>query len=582
METEAILWSISGNKRRAIIFNNTRKLNGTNPQTPEEKSFLKENKIENEILGYEIAYGVVKEFKFDNEKDLKDIHLYLILIYEYIESYEERMDKFDDLFKTISFTDLILLWWDLIDNIDKAKYLDLFHDIFSKILDILIIVVNDNSDLKKELFSAGNFVVSSTEIYKQLIEAWFEPDCDKASNRESTNKSRMSLARLQNIYCWFSMDSELWDILLKYGNYFDILTSSFVNNSKAISPKIWYYSWIALTYLCSSCPKTVDITDFSVILEEMAMELTSEGEMNRTNMYSLEAILSLLLHYKTEKELKKAVLFVKEKINIIVRVLFTFYSEIEDFPDKFDDFIRSSLELSSMFIEHDWCLHTYDLLHQSVFRGLLFITEKVKFQEKAFGFLAWVFRRVTWEVSKHKESKWIDDILKNPVIAFMNDKIIQRNYIKVFEQGNENIKLQFINLLVELFSYWNEVVTHDYLIEDLGILSTLQKKDNPFGSNNIDGEESFPPIFIFLIEIIERKELLRPMLSSMKLIYQILKFGEGISNEDGINDLAIEFQELRGDKALEDLYNHKNNVIYEASIAILKEFYQEKDGLFNE
>ena len=118
-----------------------------------------------------------------------------------------------------------------------------------------------------------------------------------------------------------------------------------------------------------------------------------------------------------------------------------------------EEFIKNSLELLSLFVEHDTVDCFEDILHQDVLHGLLLTTNIIEVREEAYYFFGIAFKRFSWELFKEGKREIIDKSQKNLILKFMNEKVIERDYEQVFSEGSLIAKAQFIRLLSELVSY---------------------------------------------------------------------------------------------------------------------------------
>ncbi|CAI2361296.1 unnamed protein product [Moneuplotes crassus] len=579
-------------KRKVKMFMQRREEMIDSHQTQEEKEFLKSHKIQDNILGFENTFEVLRCLKATNPDDLKDIHLYLTLLSEYVSEFSKDSKEFPQLFEKVGFEEVFGYCVELIDMIDKSEHIDQFYDIFDKILDFSTTLCEESEDFKDQLFYCRDFVPVTCNIYKWLAKFWSDEfvqkeDLGKAEEGLNSlyNKTTRSLVKLQVLFTYLSMDIVRLEILLKDGDYLKIISNLFMVNRNLKSKKVWFYSCSSLIFLCQYVESKINIEEYEDILESIAFELTSQGEMTEMNMQSLEVVLLILKQYKQEADLKEAVSFVKFKINVIMNICYDFYSELamvyEDCgPFQMNDTQKQiteiTLEIMTIFVENDSDSHLEAITSDDVFFGILEATDQCKEKEKLFSFLACVIQRYSWECGNEICSKtFTTQPHRAPIALIIGNGIIKDNYNKVLESSTEMEKTEFIRLLKELFIYANQVENIDRALIDIGFFSSCTNKEA-----NLQyaprSEEPIKCIFSDLIPIIESRKAPKLLISSLHLLHSLLCFGQRRTKDGEENPLAVDFTEKGGTDALENLLEDPNQGIAKICEEILYLYFRSK------
>ncbi|CAI2361079.1 unnamed protein product [Moneuplotes crassus] len=583
-------------KRRAKIYKEKRQMMPAKHQTHKEREFIKDNKVFDNVEGFEATFEHLKEFKAGNCRDLENIHLYLTLLSEYTIDFVEEKKDFAELFQNINYHEMFDYCTEVIDKIDRQEHQNRFHDILDRILDIFIILCEENDDFLDKLFYCDEFVPITSQIYKWLSKFWNEKfpqklqenkseenKCEENKSHETLlNKARRSLSKLQVLYIYFSISQDRAEILLKDGNYLETISNLFVYNKSLKCKKIWYYSCVSAINLCSTTKTAID--KYKDILESIAIDLKGDN-ISIINTDSLNVILSILNQYNKEAELKKAVDFVGSKVSNLMDICINFYSELTQISEKFEgpktdgiceELIHITSDIMSIFIEYDKNSYIEEIISEEVFEGILKALNKCKTKGKVFSFLACFTETYSWELSReHNSSTFQTQQKQDPIKLIVISGIIQDNYNLIFKSSSESEKTQFIRFLTKIVAHTNEYGTIDRELINTGIFNSCIETENS-DQHFCRSDDFIPCIFQHIIHITEEDCISKLLFSSLELLYTLLHFGERRTNENYQNTLALNFQEKGGIDALENLQTYCNKSIFTACVKIIDDFYNLK------
>lgn len=186
-------------------------------------------------------------------------------------------------------------------------------------MEIFNTLLSKESELAEKLFFSGRLVVELIDIYKLLVDAFFELNVETEEDKISFNATYLSLVQVISLFSKISEESKRKEILIQNGGYLNILSKLFSQNHLAMRPKLWNYSWAAINHLCEQ-PFELKIEDFSDILISIGEQLLDQN-FKISSVYSLYALQDIIEVTRDHEGIWSRIQFVKKKLNIVVEII---------------------------------------------------------------------------------------------------------------------------------------------------------------------------------------------------------------------------------------------------------------------